>query len=416
MVFVRYKIYHFIVTKNTKHLYTPHSYGEGMPFEKLLLGTAHPTYGTYTIQPVGDNVVVGISAGREKGARKKNTPNEDAVGVYRLSDNSQLYLVADAHFGAHASEIALREFPEILERNRSQCQDIRTALYLSIVDIDAKIRELKPETRDVFDDGYTEKGPRKIASATTCIAALKRGNEITYVSVGDSYVYQMRHAFRKGHRVVFMNEAQHSPRVKELGHGFYLGETSPELRERLFEYLHRVAKKERFDELREQATADPAYRTIYDSALASAETNWRESREYRDYVRSPAGNAGVNEPFFRCRYTEDRARSTAYPKAIELAKERFRAENEWLFTDHNIEYASLEGVLQIGQFTSSRDATVVLATDGIETETSGVPIEAFHTLVTQSDLLEGVTTYFEQTLRDTDAQRADNIGLIAIRT
>ena len=173
-----------------------------------MLGSEHKAYDRYTLLNQG-NSVAAITSGRSKNHKNKESeefPNEDSLGVVTLSNGWQLYMVADAHFGHHASEIAVVEFPKILEARLGS--DIQKAMYESIFDLGDVIRNSKPRVKDPYSDANM-----KSMSETTFIAALKKGREVFYASVGDSFIYKLSNATEP----IDINKMQHRRDYAFLG-------------------------------------------------------------------------------------------------------------------------------------------------------------------------------------------------------
>jgi serine/threonine protein phosphatase PrpC len=144
--------------------------------EIRLLGRDHAAAGVVAYHQVAFGagaVEVAICAGGEAAAGK---PNEDALLVVppEAEGEAGLALVADAHFGPEAAEVAVAAVAEAWARaagdERRQPQE-------------TLLRLVRAAQAAVADAGSE--------SETTLILALARGAALHWASVGDSYLYRI---------------------------------------------------------------------------------------------------------------------------------------------------------------------------------------------------------------------------------
>lgn len=137
-----------------------------------LTGRNNAQYGMCTKYAPFPNVAVGITAGNGSTRREKTLPNEDCLGVATYPDGARLYMVADSHFGIEAAELAMDNFPILLEDRLAARQDDIAAMRQAAFRLDGAVG-----------------GLRKDGSASTFLAMLQRGRMASYVSIGDSLLY-----------------------------------------------------------------------------------------------------------------------------------------------------------------------------------------------------------------------------------
>ncbi|MBI3270984.1 MAG: protein phosphatase 2C domain-containing protein [Planctomycetes bacterium] len=137
----------------------------------LLLGTGHPTKGAYRLERAAANAWAATTAGDGPSTNPKLSPNEDSLAVVSLADGGVAALVADAHFGAGAGEIAARFFAESVRRTPPVG---REALVALLVELDERIRAERPP------------GDR---SETTALAAVVRRGRLDWASAADSRLF-----------------------------------------------------------------------------------------------------------------------------------------------------------------------------------------------------------------------------------
>ena len=81
----------------------------------MLLATENPSKGAFRLERPAPGVVAAITAGDGPSLNPKVTANEDSLAVVTLGSRTAA-LIADAHFGPAAGEIAARAFVRIMVR------------------------------------------------------------------------------------------------------------------------------------------------------------------------------------------------------------------------------------------------------------------------------------------------------------
>lgn len=143
----------------------------------LLIGKDFPSLGQTHVQSIPKkNIAVGISAG------KKDKPNEDALGVI-ISEQEVLLAVADGHWGAEASELAIQKASELINvhSRQSSRNEVRARLYTLFEQINRKLYDMAiafpgaptPETTLLV--GY--------------LRLLPEISQFYWASFGDSYLF-----------------------------------------------------------------------------------------------------------------------------------------------------------------------------------------------------------------------------------
>lgn len=143
----------------------------------LLIGQDFPSLGQTHVQGIPDkNIAVGISAG------KKDKPNEDALSV-SVSEQEVFLAIADGHWGAEASELAIQKASELIKvRSRpSSKHEVRAQLYALFEQINRELYNMAmafpgaptPETTLLV--GY--------------LRLLPEISQLYWASFGDSYLF-----------------------------------------------------------------------------------------------------------------------------------------------------------------------------------------------------------------------------------
>jgi len=122
------------------------------------------------------NCCLALSTGSAPSKNPKFWVNEDSVMAQRLGEDEYLLAVADSHWGGDASEVAIAN----THITFSQSSGSSTERLLQVVrSVDSIIHQEK------FDHP-------KDRSSTTYLLAHIKGKVLSYVSVGDSYLYVFR--------------------------------------------------------------------------------------------------------------------------------------------------------------------------------------------------------------------------------
>lgn len=150
---------------------------------------------------LADRVFGGICPGNKACLKKKHDGNEDALGFVQLPSGHQLLLLADSHYGALASELAV---PGFLEHFYQAEGNIPQRLFAAHISLDNQIRDQKAR------DGRVYPG-----CATTLISVYLAPGLVNWVSSGDSHLFLYRNQrLRKinpSHETLFLGDSYCSP-------------------------------------------------------------------------------------------------------------------------------------------------------------------------------------------------------------
>lgn len=142
---------------------------------RTLFGRAHGNLGAITVAALGETLAVATSAGAVAKAAAPLEPNEDAGGVVRGA-RADLLIVADAHHGSLASEIAVKGVTAAVGDDPSPADLSDSALEAMVYDVGLAIRDNTSRARSY--------GP----SRTTLAFALATSDLLQWASFGDSLV------------------------------------------------------------------------------------------------------------------------------------------------------------------------------------------------------------------------------------
>jgi serine/threonine protein phosphatase PrpC len=168
----------------------------------VLLGSAHQLHGAIGVSSLGGTLAVATSAGAVAKAAAPLEPNEDAGAVVR-GPRADLLVVADAHHGALASQIAVEGIAAAVGDDPPPADLPDHALEAMVYEVGLAIRD------------NTSLGQTARPSRTTLAFALVTPDAVQWASFGDS--------------VVFVGDATGvaelaSRRSAYLGHGFVRAE------------------------------------------------------------------------------------------------------------------------------------------------------------------------------------------------
>ena len=141
-----------------------------VPVSLVLLASENPDRGVFRIERPAPGVVAAVTAGDGPATNPKLTPNEDSLAVVARPDGTAA-LIADAHFGPGAGEIAARAFARMMVQSAATGPE---ALGERLAEVDRHIR--------------AERGPRD-RSATTALAVFLGPRRLAWASVGDSLLF-----------------------------------------------------------------------------------------------------------------------------------------------------------------------------------------------------------------------------------
>ena len=140
--------------------------------EQLIFGTDYLKPKQTTNIRFADRVYGGVCPGDKTCIRKKADGNEDAMGMIRLPNGHAILLVADSHFGALASKEALSRFSEVFNQT-SGSPDQR--LFETHLRLDKLVRK----TRQTFTP---------INCSTTLISVYVEPGTAWWCNTGDSHL------------------------------------------------------------------------------------------------------------------------------------------------------------------------------------------------------------------------------------
>ncbi len=168
----------------------------------MLLGSAHQVHGAIGVSSLGETLAVATSAGAVAKAAAPVEPNEDAGAVVR-GPRADLLVVADAHHGSLASQIAVEGIAGAVGGDPPPADLTDHALEAMVYEVGLAIRD------------NTSLGHAARPSRTTLAFALVTPDALQWASFGDS--------------VVFVGDATGvaelaSRRSAYLGHGFVRAE------------------------------------------------------------------------------------------------------------------------------------------------------------------------------------------------
>jgi serine/threonine protein phosphatase PrpC len=185
-----------------------HSIGGGA----VLNGRQHPRLGAIATRSVSPTVALGMTAGAVAKRSPPVEPNEDA-GAIAAGPRADLLVVADAHFGALASELAVAQ---VLATVGDDPPPAVTP---------AELAHLVFEAGRTVEHGRSAPGCPTPETATTLAVALVTERSVQWASFGDSCIVVTHGG--EGRRLdasrrVYLGQAFQPDEVEELmSHGTY---------------------------------------------------------------------------------------------------------------------------------------------------------------------------------------------------
>jgi len=144
--------------------------------QTILEGPKNLKPGKFWLTELDDQVYAGNTPGGKKSIRSKHDGNEDFVGFSRRN-GAILFGIADAHFGAISGKIAVKKLEDTWDFVHKN--PIRT-LFNHHYHMDHEVKALASES--------------PMRSATTLISGLLQGQELSWVSTGDSSMFLFRNS------------------------------------------------------------------------------------------------------------------------------------------------------------------------------------------------------------------------------
>lgn len=129
--------------------------------------------GAVYAESIGEDLALGVAPG-DAPLRAKTTGNEDSLGVVLHDGGARWAVVADAHFGCIASELAVSAVARFAEKNPEP-------------DGELVKRALPAADRELF-----QKKPEEDRSETTVLVLALRNRELHWAGVGDSLLLRLR--------------------------------------------------------------------------------------------------------------------------------------------------------------------------------------------------------------------------------
>lgn len=137
-----------------------------------LLGSSFSTKGERRLQSLDPHVAVALASGSAESLNPKQWVCEDSVAVHRLPDGGLLAAVADAHYGGYAGEAILAD---LAARFAAQ---VAGSVPERLTNVLREADELLFERRPVGD-----------GSESTVLLVHVQGRTLSWVSIGDSYLF-----------------------------------------------------------------------------------------------------------------------------------------------------------------------------------------------------------------------------------
>lgn len=142
------------------------------PADLVLLASELTEKGARTARALDDAAAVALGTGSAPSRNPKDWVNEDSLALHRLEDGALLACVADSHFGGYAGEAVARHLKRAFAEAPGAAALER--LLGALRGVDARLHRDKPE-----DD----------PSETTALLVHLAGRVVSFVSVGDSYLF-----------------------------------------------------------------------------------------------------------------------------------------------------------------------------------------------------------------------------------
>ncbi len=154
------------------------------------------------IVDLGSNLAAGLTPGHKRALKTKTDKNEDAVAIFQFPSNVELFLVADAHFGAATSSSAVEWFVPVFESLKGS---LESRLFCTHLEIDRRLDAFKLDQPTISD-----------GSSTTLLSVLIHDQHVIWASSGDSLLYLWRDdklfQINRGHHALFLGDALNAPR------------------------------------------------------------------------------------------------------------------------------------------------------------------------------------------------------------
>jgi serine/threonine protein phosphatase PrpC len=154
---------------------------------QTLWGTDHEDLDEIASARAGERAALAITRGRYPKTYRYEDPNEDAAAVV-VGERSTLLVVADAHYGATSSHVAVRALLDELGEDPPPALDDRGWLELF-----GTVNEAVLATKGI--------GSPQPASDTVLIAALVSPGRLSFASIGDAALVVCRPGAERGRQV-----------------------------------------------------------------------------------------------------------------------------------------------------------------------------------------------------------------------
>ena len=153
---------------------------------KELHGIDHGDPNSYYLETFDDEMAIGLASVVTTEEKRHNwTNNEDSCGISRTQD-FRIASVADAHWGARASQEAVKGFPEAVVQNISmQTQDIRQALLEVVLRYGDEVETILRSTVTKYLSPSLLSPEKKDASTTQFWSVINTQGKYFLVGLGD---------------------------------------------------------------------------------------------------------------------------------------------------------------------------------------------------------------------------------------
>ena len=169
--------------------------------EQYELGTQYVKPGKSDIISFATRVSGGVCPGNKASIKKKFDTNEDALGFLRLPAGHAIMLASDSHYGALASELAVTRFMAQFQNAEG---NILQRLFGAHVSLDTLIREEKAHRGGVYPN-----------CAATLISLYVAPGLVNWCSSGDSHFFLHRDGrmrkINKNHETMFLGDSYCHP-------------------------------------------------------------------------------------------------------------------------------------------------------------------------------------------------------------
>jgi len=295
-----------------------------LPNARTIKGTDHTKPNSQIIVPLGKGWVAGMTPGRKSCIKRKQDGNEDALAYVPVNQQTELFLVADSHFGALPADHAVTSFASCF-REVSGSNPRR--LFCSHLILDGAIREA------------TESASLGPSSATTLVSVTLKGDTVAYCSTGDSILYLLR--------------AGHMEEVYERHQSLFLGDGGKPI-------ARFVRHLEKLGAIDDMTSPEQIHDTLFQLSKIFKQVHHRR----------------VDPPSV-AKILDDLSHRLGIPfpiSAEEIAEPHFFL---------NTEMAARLPVW--GSFTVQPGDVLLMATDGLDEEVSDCPVEEVQAILDQPD-------------------------------